>query len=263
MEKKAAQIRLDTLTALYDASKGNVGSLMSVVEILVNLYYKEMRIDPAKPGWDGQDYMILSKSDSVLVQYAILADLGFFDKSELSYYGKSGALLKTCPDIKVPGIFATLSGGGQGLSVATGLALSLKTARKNNRVFTLVGDYELMKGQIWEAALCAAHYKLDNLVMFIDDPILDIESGVKVDKIQDKFEAFGWSVIQVLNGHDFEEISNAIHKSSAISRKPICIWCNTIAGKGIEFAERKASYLNASLSDGEMSYVIPKLEQLV
>ena len=179
LEKKAAQIRLETLTALYDAERGNVGSLMSVVEILVSLYYREMKIDPAKPGWDDQDYLILSKGDSVLAQYAILADLGFFDKSELSFFGKKGALLKTRPDLKVPGMFASLPDDGQGLSIALGLALSLKNARKKNRVFTILGDYEFRKGQVWEAALCAAHYNLDNLIMIVDDPILDIDSGIE------------------------------------------------------------------------------------
>jgi len=230
---------------------------------LVSLYYREMKIDPAKPGWDDQDYLILSKGDSVLAQYAILADLGFFDKSELSFFGKKGALLKTRPDLKVPGMFASLPDDGQGLSIALGLALSLKNARKKNRVFTILGDYEFRKGQVWEAALCAAHYNLDNLIMIVDDPILDIDSGITVDRIQDKLEAFGWGVIQVLDGHDFEEIDSAFKRASKISRKPICIWCHTVAGKGIEFAERKASYLKAALSEGEMSYVIPKLEQLV
>ena len=253
LKKKAAQLRLDTLTAVYKAGLGNVGSIMSSVEIMVALYYEILQ---------QQDYLILSRKGALPLQYAILADLGLFDKSELSYLGQPGALLKTDFDMKVPGIFANLVADGQGLSVALGIALSLKQERLQNRVFAVLGDHELMKGEIWEAALCAAHYNLDNLVAVIDDPLLDIDCGVKVDRVQDKFEAFGWHVIHVIDGHNFDELLTAFDKASKAIRKPVCIWCHTISGKGIEFAERKASYLHATLSEGEMSEIIPKLQQL-
>lgn len=254
LQKKAAQIRLDTLTALYKARLGNVGSLMSPVEIMVALYYEVMQ---------KQDYLILSKKGALPLQYAILADLGFFDKSELDYLGQPGALLKTDFNMKVPGIFANLSADGQGLSVALGIALSLKQERLPNRVFAVLGDHELMKGEAWEAALCAAHYNLDNLVIVVDDPMLDIDCGVTIDRVQDKFEAFGWQVIQVIDGHNFDELLGAFDKISKVSRRPTCIWCHTISGKGIEFAERKASYLHAALSECELSEIIPKLQQLI
>ncbi len=268
LEKKAIQIRIDTLKTIHKADYGYVGSCMSVVEILVALYYGQinkkpvMDFDSRKSKID-YDSLILSKSHAVPVQYSILADLNFFDKSELDFFGKPNAMLKERPCIKIPGITASVSSYGHGLSIATGIALSLKMDRKNKKVFTILGDGELMCGQNWEAAHTASQNKLNNLIAFVDNNKTSSNSTVDLGFIQDKFEAFGWQVIQVTNGHDFDQIINAISKAFTSNRKPVCIWCHTVVGKGIEFAEKKPSYHWAKLSEGEMSTIIPKLEGML
>lgn len=269
LEQKAAQIRLSTLETLHKGGQGYVGSCMSVVEILVSLYYGElfgkkqvMQYDPKIPGAKDQDFLILSKGHAVAVQYAILADLGFFDKSELNFLGKPGAMLKNRPSSKVPGISASMLSYGHGLSVALGLALSLRMEKKNQKVFAVLGDGELASGQVWEAAMMASKYKLNNLVAFVDNNKVQSGHLLQVENLQSKFDSFGWQVIQVTDGHDCDQILNALQKAETFTRKPICIWCHTIVGKGVDFAERKANYQGATLSDNEMSAIIPKLKRI-
>ncbi len=269
LEQKAAQIRLSTLETLHKGGQGYVGSCMSVVEILVALYYGElfgnkqvMRYDPKIPGAKDQDYMILSKGHAVAVQYAILADLGFFDKSELNFLGKPGAMLKNRPSSKVPGISASMLSYGHGLSVALGLALALRMEKKNQKVFVVLGDGELVNGQVWEAAMMASKYKLNNLVAFVDNNKVQSGHLLQVENLQSKFDSFGWHVIQVTDGHDCDQILNAIQKADTITRKPVCIWCHTVVGKGVDFAERKPNYQSAALSDNEMLAIIPKLKEI-
>ena len=269
LERKAAQIRVDALTAINRAKSGHSGSAMSCVEILVSLYYADisgnplMKFDSKKPDWDGQDYFILSKGQAVPTLYAILADLGFFDKDELNYLRKVGGALQGFPNVKVSGISASISSHGLGLSTAMGLALSIKAGRLPNKVFTVLGDGELQEGQVWEAAMSASHYKLDNLIAFIDNDGLQVDGSVRsvmeVMPIQDKFESFGWKVIHVWHGHDFDEILDAVAKAFSVNRHPVCIWCHTIKGKGIEFAEGKPYYHDVPLSDEELSEVKRKL----
>lgn len=271
LKKKAAQIRLDALMSIHKAGAGYSGSVMSVIEILVSLYYGEilgravMNFDPNKPQWEDQDYLILSKGQAVPAQYAILADLGFFDKSELNFLGHVNSMLQPRPNAKVPGISASTVSNGHGLSVALGVALALKMDRKNNKVFAVLGDGELQSGQIWEAAMAASHYNLSNLIAFIDNNKVQaggtVCSVMNIDPIQDKFESFGWNVIQVTNGHDFDQLLDAVSRAFTSNRKPVCIWCHTVAGRGIDFAEGKPGYQGVALSESEMSEVIPKLKQ--
>lgn len=273
LQKKAAQVRLDALMAITKAGSGSSGSCMSVVEILVSLYYGELlgkrvlKCDPERPGIEDRDHLVLSKWKSVPTQYSILADLGFFDKSELDYLGQEAAMLKSWPDAKVPGISATMRGYGHGLSVGVGMALSLKMSRSSNKVFVVMGDGELQEGQIWEAAMSAAHYKLNNLITFVDYNKIQaggfVNSVMDIGHVQDKFEAFGWSVIQVMDGHNFDKILDAVARAFTANRRPVCIWCHTVSAKGIDFAERKPGYLNVPLSESEMAVVEPKLRQLL
>lgn len=268
LEQKAVQIRLDTLNALHRGNLGYAGSCMSVVDILVALYYGEllgkpvMNYDSARPGWAEQDFLLLSKGQAAAVQYSILADLGFFDKSELDFIGKPGAMLTARPNGKVPGITASVLSYGHGLSVALGMAMAMKMERKQNKVFAVLGDGELSCGQVWEAAMSAYQYKLNNLIAIVDNNKVAANGPVAVDFIQDKFESFGWQVIQVTDGHNFDRILDGLSRAFTSLRRPVCLWCHTIVAKGIEFAERKANYHWASLSDGEISVIIPKLEEL-
>ncbi|MBI2634471.1 transketolase [Candidatus Peregrinibacteria bacterium] len=268
LEKKAAQIRLLALESVYKAGVGNVGNLMSSVEILTALYYGEifgrkiMKVDPTKPGWSGQDYLILSKVEAAPLQYAVLADLGFFDKSELAFLGRAGSILKEYPSGKAPGVTGTILSKGYGLSFAVGLVLALKMEKKGNKVFVLLSAEELRQGQVWEAIIAAAYHRLDNLIVFVDDPAVEVDVSqpvkIHVGQVQDKFKVFGWDVAQVIDGHNFDQLLSGLDKSFKTVRKPSCIWCHTIAGKGIEFAERKTGYLNAILSEGEMLEILSK-----
>lgn len=264
LEKKAVQFRLKSLLSMYKAGLGNIGNAMSDVEILTALYYGDLN---RRPVMNVDDYLILSKVCAAPVQYAVLADKGFFDESELDHLGQNGSMFKEWPNGKVPGVSATLTSEGQGLSVALGIALSLKMERRANRVFVLMGDTELQKGQVWEACNIASYYNLDNLVVFVDNPALEIDpaipSNIRVVQIQNKFASFGWDVVQVLDGHNFDQLLDGLSRAFKTNRKPVCVWCHTIAGKGIEFAERKASYLKARLSENEVADIIPKLQKLI
>lgn len=266
LEKKAREIRLTALKAAYRAGLTHIGSMMSVVEILVALYYEVLRINPLKPGLKDQDYLILGKAQAAPVLYSILADLGFFDQAELEHLAKINGILQAKPFQKVPGVALGNLSSGHGLSLATGLALALKMERSQNKVFTVLGDGELQCGQIWEAAMTAAHYNLDNLIAIIDNNKVQkgglIKSILNIDPLQDKFESFGWKVLQIKNGHNFDEILDTIAKSYTISRKPILVWCHTLTGKGIDFAEGKPFYQSAPLSAQEMEEIISKFNKI-
>jgi transketolase len=273
LEKKAAFIRLKALMAIQKSGLPVTGASMTSVEILTSLYYGDlyrkpvMNFDPAKPGWEGQDYFVLSKGSSTAVLYAILADLGFFDEAELDYLGQLNSLLQARPVAKVPGVSASVLTDGHGLSIALGIALSLKMERLNNHVFCLLDLAEVQNGQVWEAAMAAAHYKLNNLVLFVDDSGFQntgtVKSVVDTGYVQAKFDSFGWQVYQVPNGHDFDHLLDALYKANTAVRKPVCVWCHTVSGKGIDFAERRHGYFNAPLSEPELSEIIPKLSQLL
>ncbi|MFA5821224.1 MAG: transketolase [Candidatus Gracilibacteria bacterium] len=270
--KKAALIRADTLRAIHRARSGHMGSAMSVVEILTVLYYGDlsgkavMRVDTSKPDWDGQDYFVMCKGQAAPALYVVLADRGFFGKEELKFFRQTGSFLQARPGLRTPGVNVPVMAHGLGLSAALGLAMSLKMERKPNRVFAVIGDGELQNGTFWEAAMAANHYKLDNLILFIDNNGLQFDGPVKavmdVDYLQDKFESFGWKVIKVLDGHNFDQILDALDRAFTVIRHPICIWCKTVSGRGVGFAEGKSGYHGATLSDAELNEIIPKLEKI-
>jgi transketolase len=271
LHKKATKLRIECLKSIHKAGSGHTGGSLSAMDILVALYYGDingepiMKYDPHKPGWEGQDYFILSKGHAAPALYTILADIGFFDESELDYLRRVNAMLQGHPVLKIPGVSMTTGSLGQGFAAAHGLALALKMERAKNRVFTLLGDGELQEGIVWETAMSAAHFKSDNLIAFVDNNELQIDgftrSVMNVEPIMDKFESFGWKVIPVKNGHDFDELLDAIHRALLTTRKPTCIVCSTVKGKGVTFAERKASYHGVALSTEEMQEAIPALEK--
>ncbi|MFC1655466.1 transketolase [Patescibacteria group bacterium] len=273
LHNKATQLRIDCLKCIHKAASGHTGGSLSAMDILTALYYGEihgkpiMKYDPHKPGWEGQDYFIMSKGHAAPALYTVLADLGFFDKSELDYLRQVNAMLQGHPILKIPGVTMTTGSLGQGFAAAHGLALALKMDRAKNRVFTLLGDGELQEGIVWETAMSAAHFKSDNLIAFVDNNELQIDgftrSIMNVEPITDKFESFGWKVIPVKNGHDFEEILDAIDRALITTRKPTAIVCSTIKGKGVTFAERNGSYHGVALSKEEMEEAIPALERQI
>ncbi len=273
LHNKATQLRIECLKCIHKANSGHTGGSLSAMDILTALYYGEvngrpvMKYDPHKPGWEGQDYFIMSKGHAAPALYAVLADLGFFDKSELDYLRQVNAMLQGHPVLKIPGVTMTTGSLGQGFAAAHGLALALKMDRAKNRVFTLLGDGELQEGIVWETAMSAAHFKSDNLIAFIDNNELQIDgftrSVMNVEPITDKFESFGWKVIPVKNGHDFDELLDAIDRALITTRKPVAIVCSTVKGKGVTFAERNASYHGVALSKEEMEEAIPALERQI
>ncbi len=269
LEKKACQLRVDIIQMLHKAGSGHLGGSLSLVEILVALYYgrltggEVMRYDSAKPGWEGQDYLVLSKGHAVPAWYAVLADRGFFDKSELDYFRQINSMLQAYPNKKVPGICVSTGAPGVGLAAAVGLAMALKQDKQSNKVFCIAGDGELQDGQVWESLLCAAQYKLDNLVLIVDYNGLQAEGTVRavvsVEPIADKFQYFGWKTIPVNDGHDFDELLSGLERSLEVTRKPTVIVAKTVKGKGVPFAENKAFYHAEVLSQQEMSEALPRL----
>lgn len=271
LKKLASQLRIDTLNAIHKANSGHATTALSAMDIMVLLYFGDvngepiMKFDPKKPLWEGRDYFILSKGHGCPALYAILAHLGFFQKEELNHLRQLNALLEGHPIRKIPGIEATTGPLGQGLSFANGIALALKMDKKRNKIFVLLGDGELQEGQIWEAAMNANQHRLDNIIAFVDNNKLQQTNFVRaikaVEPIDQKFAAFGWNVINVTDGHDFDELREAVRRAMKTRLKPTMIVCNTVKGKGIPFAENKPEYHGKSLSKEEMAVAVPILER--
>lgn len=242
----ANSIRKNIIKMTYEAKSGHPGGSLSACEILTALYFKEMRIDPNNPKWEDRDRFVLSKGHATPALYAVLAERGFFPKEELMRFRKIDSMLQGHPDMKgTPGVDMSTGSLGQGLAAANGMALSAKLDNKDYRVYALVGDGEIQEGIIWEAAMLASHYKLDNLTVFIDHNGLQIDGFNKdvmnVEPIDKKFEAFGWNVLSI-DGHDFDQIFDALEKSKQVKGKPTLIIANTVKGKGVSFMENQASW---------------------
>jgi len=240
LKKKAIQIRKDLLQMIYNSGEGHTGGALSSVDILVTLYYRIMKIDPKNPKWDGRDRFVLSKGHSVEGYYAILADLGFFPKEELLSYRKFGSRLIGHPNNKVPGVELNTGALGHGLSVAVGMALAGKMDGKNYRVYTLMGDGELAEGSVWEAAMAASNYELDNLIGIIDRNRLQIsgntEEVMKLESLRKKWTAFGWEVLEI-DGHNIEKLVEVFEKIPIRKGKPHVVIAHTVKGKGVSFME--------------------------
>ncbi|MBP9718682.1 transketolase [Candidatus Gracilibacteria bacterium] len=273
LKQLATQLRLDILHMVHKANSGHVTTSLSAIDIITMLYFGEvdgeriLKVDAAKPHWDGRDYFILSKGHGCPALYAVLAHLGFFPKEELNHLRQINALLEGHPVRKIPGIEATTGPLGQGISFANGIGMALKMDKKTNRVYVVLGDGELQEGQIWESAMTAVQYKLDNVICFVDNNKLQQTNFVRavkpVEPIGPKFSAFGWHVINVLNGHDFDEIRDAIRRAWKVKMKPVMIVCNTVKGKGVAFTEQKPNYHGVPLSKEEMAVAVPELEKLL
>jgi transketolase len=220
------------------------------------LYFHTMKHDPANPKWEGRDRFVLSKGHAAPAQYVALAEAGYFPAEDLMMLRRLGSHLQGHPDSKVtPGVEVCTGSLGQGLSMANGMAMGLKLDGKTNRVYTLLGDGELQEGQVWEAAMAAAHYRLDNLCALVDLNGLQIDGEVakvmNVAPVADKFRAFGWNVLEI-DGHDIKAIIDALEQAQHCTGKPTVVVANTVKGKGVEFFENKASYHGVPPSDEEL-----------
>ena len=239
-------IRKNIIKMVAEAKSGHPGGSLSIADMLTVLYFDKMNVCAENPKMADRDRFVLSKGHAAPALYATLAEKGFFPEEELITLRKFGSKLQGHPDMKkVAGIDMSTGSLGQGLSAANGMALAGKLDNKDYTVYTILGDGEIQEGQIWEAAMTASHYKLDNLIAFVDLNGLQIDGDIKevmspcpIDK---KFEAFGWNVI-VINGHDYEEIINAIQKAKSTKGAPTCIVCNTVKGKGVSFMENEAAW---------------------
>ena len=240
------EIRKDIVKMLTESASGHPGGSLSATDIMTVLFFKEMNLDPNNEKDPNRDRFVLSKGHAAPVLYSALARRGYFPVEELSTLRKFKSRLQGHPSIQyLPGIDMSTGSLGQGVSAAVGMALAGKIDENDYRVYTLLGDGELEEGQVWEAAMCAAHYKLNNLTAFIDFNGLQIDGDItKVMNpcpIDKKFEAFGWNVL-VIDGHNYEEIIDAIEKAKECKDKPTAVVCKTIKGKGVSFMENQAEW---------------------
>lgn len=240
------KIRKDVVEMLTESASGHPGGSLSAADIVTTLFFNELNINPSNPKDENRDRFVLSKGHAAPVLYSALARRGFFAPEELLTLRKTGSRLQGHPNMNdLPGIDMSTGSLGQGISAAVGMALAGKTDNKSYRVYALLGDGELEEGQVWEASMCAAHYKLDNLIAFVDFNGLQIDGEItKVmnpSPIDKKFEAFGWNVL-IIDGHNYDEILDAIEKAKNHKGQPTVIICNTIKGKGVSFMENEASW---------------------
>ena len=250
LKEKARDIRIDILKMLTECGSGHTGGSLSAADIATALYFYKMKHDAKQPTWKDRDNFILSKGHAAPLLYTVLAHAGYFDIAELCTLRKLGSRLQGHPDSKyLPGVEISTGSLGQGLSVANGLALAHKLDKGANRVYALLGDGEIQEGQIWEAAMTAAHYKLDNLCAMVDNNGLQIDGPVAkvmgVEPITDKFRAFGWEVLDI-DGHDMAQITAALDKAETIKGKPCMIVCRTVKGKGSAVFEGKVEFHGAT-----------------
>ncbi|MBU3089099.1 transketolase [Clostridium gasigenes] len=242
----AKTVRGDIVSMLTESASGHPGGSLSAADIVTALFFGEMNIDVNNPKDENRDRFVLSKGHAAPVLYSALARKGYFPVEELKTLRKIGSRLQGHPSMRcLPGIDMSTGSLGQGISSAVGMALAGKIDNKSYRVYTILGDGELEEGQVWEATMCAAHYKLNNLTAFIDFNGLQIDGNIEEvmnpSPIDTKFEAFGWNTI-IIDGHNMDEILAAIEKAKACTDKPTAIICKTVKGKGVSFMENKASW---------------------
>lgn len=264
LEDIAKQVRRDTLVMLNRAGSGHTGGSLSSVEILTALFFSKMKHRPHDPSWDQRDRFVLSKGHAAPAFYAVLARCGYFPLEDLVSLRKLGSHLQGHPDCKfTPGVEVPTGSLGQGLSMANGIALAVRLDGKTSRVYVFLGDGEVQEGQIWEAAMSAAHYKLDNLCAILDHNHLQIDGTVEevmnIEPLSDKWRAFGWAVINI-NGHDYTQILTSLDKAEKTKGQPSIIIAETIKGKGVSFFENKVEYHGVAPTDEELERALKELE---
>ena len=263
LKEQAKQIRRDIVSMVGAAKSGHPGGSLSAAEILTYLYFEEMNVNPAEPKWEDRDRFVLSKGHAAPVLYAALARKGFFPAEDLMSLRKIGSHLQGHPDMKkVPGVDMSTGSLGTGFSAATGIALACQLDKKPSYVYTLLGDGELQEGQVWEAAMSAAHYKLDNLIAFVDNNGLQIDGNIddvlSPNPIDAKFAAFGWHV-QVIDGHDFAQIADAVKAAKAAVGKPSVIVAKTVKGKGVSYMENQAGWHGSAPNAEQVAQAMEEL----
>lgn len=264
LQQTATIIRKQILDMVYHAGSGHLGGSFSAVEILTDLYFSQMNIDPQRPDWELRDRFVLSKGHATPVYYAVLAERGYFPKADLVGFRQIDSYLQGHPDKKhTPGVDMSTGSLGQGLSVAVGMALAGKMRRQDYRVYALLGDGEIQEGQIWEAAMAAGNYGLDNLTVFVDNNNLQIDGTIEEVMspypIEDKFKAFKWNVLTI-DGHDYAQIADAIDKAKETKGAPTVIVAKTVKGKGVSFMENNVKFHGSTPTPEQFEQAFKELD---
>jgi transketolase len=263
LEKIAREIRVEILKMLTSAGSGHTGGSLSIVELLVGLYFYKFRCDPTKPLCHTRDIFILSKGHACPALYAVLAHMNFFKREELYTLRRLGTRLQGHPQRGLPGIEVSSGSLGQGLSVANGYALASRLDKVDKRIYCLMGDGELDEGQIWEAVLTSSHYKLDNVCGIVDYNKFQIDGRIEeikgLEPLRDKWQSFGWEVFEI-DGHSLKEVMSAYDKIELVKGKPCVILAHTVKGKGVSFFENQNKYHGISPTKEELERAIKELE---
>ena len=250
LKATACRVRMGVLTGTFHAKSGHPGGSLSIADLLTYLYCVKMHVDPKNPDMPDRDRLVLSKGHTAPALYAMLAERGFFDKKELETLRHIGAMLQGHPCIEIPGVDMSSGSLGQGISAACGMALAGKIKSEPYHVYTILGDGEIEEGQVWEAAMFAAHYGLDNLTAIVDNNGLQIDGKItdvcSPEPIDKKFEAFGWHVIVVDDAHDFDKLEAAFNEAETIVDKPVAIIQKSVKGKGVSYMENQVSWHGAA-----------------
>lgn len=263
----ANKVRRDALTAVYSAASGHPGGSLSIADVLTLLYFEVMNIDPKNPKDENRDRFVLSKGHTAPALYGTLAERGFFPVEDIPGFRHIDSYLQGHPDMnKVPGVDMSTGSLGQGVSAAGGMALAAKLDNKDYRVYSILGDGELEEGQVWEQAMFAAHYKLDNFTIFVDNNGLQIDGDIsKVmnpNPIDKKFEAFGWHVINA-DAHDFESLMAAIDEAKATKGQPTAIIMKSVKGKNVSFMENNPAWHGAAPKKDEYDQAVSELDAII
>lgn len=261
--RHAQQIRRNTIISLHSAGSGHPGGALSMVEIIAVLYFYEMNISPDKPEEMNRDRFVLSKGHAAPVYYAALAERGYFEKSALTTLRKMGSMLQGHPDMKkVPGVDMSTGSLGQGISAACGMAHYAKKTGKDYRVYCIIGDGEMQEGQVWEAFMSAGHFKLDNLVVFLDNNNLQIDGRVdevmSIYPVKEKLQAFGWHVEET-DGHNVKGLIETLDRVRQVRDQPAFIIGKTTKGKGVSFMENQAGWHGAAINDEQFEQAMKEL----
>lgn len=263
LEIKAYKIRKHAIDAVHAAKSGHPGGSLSISDILSILYFEQMNVDPKNPAWADRDRLVLSKGHCAPALYGALAEAGFIPAEDITGFRNISSYLQGHPVIKVPGVDMSTGSLGQGVCVAGGMALAAKLDNKDYRVYAILGDGELEEGQVWENAMFAAHYNLDNLTIFVDNNglqidgnIADVMSPLPIDK---KYEAFNWNVITA-DAHDYDSLRSAIEQAKACKGKPSVIIAKSVKGKGVSYMENQAGWHGNAPNDEQYAIAVAELE---
>ena len=267
LKKLATEVRLGILEGVHAAASGHPGGSLSIADILTYLYFEEMNIDPKNPKWEDRDRFVLSKGHCAPALYTVLALKGFFPREEIANLRQIDSFLQGHPDMKgTPGVDMSTGSLGMGISTACGMALAAKLNGKSYRTYTIVGDGESQEGQVWEAAMFAAHYKLDNFCLIVDWNNLQIDG--KITEVMNptphdkKLEAFGFHVISI-DAHDFAQIEAALAEAKTVKGKPTAIIAKSVKGKGVSFMEDQASWHGSAPNDEQYAQAVAELKATI